>query len=258
METVPLHARVLGPEGAPDLIVMHGLLGTSDNWQTLARGWSESFRVWLPDARNHGRSPHHPDHTYAAMAGDLEAFMDAQNIPRASLLGHSMGGKTALAFALQHPHRVERLVIADMAARAYPVHHDHLLDTLLAAPVATASERSDVEAFIAERLRDPVVVAFLMKGLYRNPLGGFVWRANLPVLRAHLSDIVAGIPLTINTLPSLLIYGGASDYVGPDDVAEFEAHFMQLSTHCIAQAGHWLHAECPEEFAAVVGAFLRG
>ena len=88
-----MHTRVLGPEGAPDLIVLHGLLGTSDNWQTLARGWSNDFRVWLPDARNHGRSPHHPDHSYAAMAADLGAFLDAHGIERASLLGHSMGGK---------------------------------------------------------------------------------------------------------------------------------------------------------------------
>ena len=258
MDTVPMHTRVLGPEGAPDLIVLHGLLGTSDNWQTLARGWSNDFRVWLPDARNHGRSPHHPDHSYAAMAADLGAFLDAHGIERASLLGHSMGGKTVLQYALHHPHRVNRLVVADMAARAYPVHHDHILDTLLEAPVAAAAERTEVEAFIADRLGDPVVVAFLMKGLSRNPEGGFSWRANLPVLRAHLADIVAGIQLSINTLPTLLIYGGKSDYVGPDDLAAFDAQFMQLSTHCIAQAGHWLHAECPDEFARVVGDFLRG
>lgn len=256
MQTVDLHSRVLGPEGAPDLIVLHGLLGTSDNWQTLARGWSNRFRVWLPDARNHGRSPHHPVHTYAAMAEDLAAFMDAQTISRASLLGHSMGGKTALTFALHQPHRVEKLVVADMAARSYPIHHDHLLDTLLTAPVSTASERTAVEAHLAAHLHDPVVVAFLMKGLSRNPSGGFSWRANLPVLRAHLADIVAGIPLSINTLPTLLIYGGASDYVQPSDVADFEKHFMQLTTHCITGAGHWLHAERPEEFAAVVDGFL--
>ena len=97
-----------------------------------------------------------------------------------------------------------------------------------------------------------------MKGLSRNPSGGFSWRANLSILRAHLADIVAGIPLSINTLPTLLIYGGASDYVGPSDVAVFEAHFMQLTTHRIEHAGHWLHAEQPEEFEEVVEAFLKG
>jgi len=256
VEPVALHARVLGPENAPHLIVLHGLLGTSDNWQTLARIWAERFRVWLPDARNHGRSPHHPEHSYPAMAADLLAFMDAHHIPKATLLGHSMGGKTALAFALAHPDRVERLIVADMAARAYPIHHDHILDALREAPAATAKERSEIEDFLLARLADPTVVAFLMKGLSRRAEGGFVWKSNLPVLQAHLAEIVAGIPLSFNTLPTLLIYGGQSTYVGPDDVKDFEHHFMQLETHCIQRAGHWLHAEFPEEFASTVSAFL--
>jgi len=255
-DPVPLFSRTLGDESQPDLIILHGLLGTSDNWQTLGKQFAESHRVHLVDQRNHGRSPHHPEHDYPSMASDLLGFMEHQGIDRASIIGHSMGGKTALMFAHDHPERVEHLVVADMAARAYAPHHAPIFDALLSAPIASAADRGTIEDFLLERLSDVGMVAFLMKNLRREKAGGFTWRPNVDVLAHHLADVVAEVPLSMNTLPTLMIFGGASNYVNTADLDSFNTHCMQLETHRIEDAGHWLHASHPAEFFEVVSEFL--
>lgn len=253
---IPLFHRQIGDSTGPSLIILHGLLGASDNWQTLAKRYAATHTVHLLDARNHGRSPHDPVHTYAAMVEDAVAFMDQQGIEKARVMGHSMGGKTALLLAMQHPERVERLIVADMAARAYPVHHQPIFEALLSVDPGTAEDRADVEHHLAQRLGDPSIVAFLMKGLRRRKSGGFAWRANLPVLESALGEIVGPIDLSINTLPCLAVYGKRSSYVGEADLAAFDAAFLQFESHGIEGAGHWLHAERPDEFFAATADFL--
>ena len=140
-DALPLFSRTLGNNGAPNLIILHGLLGTSDNWQTLGKQFAKNHRVHLVDQRNHGRSPHHLVHDYPSMAHDLLVFMNQQGIDSASIIGHSMGGKTALMFAHDHPERVEHLVVADMAARPYAPHPGPILDALYSATHAAAAER---------------------------------------------------------------------------------------------------------------------
>lgn len=251
-----LFSRVLGQETAPNLVILHGLLGTSDNWQTLGKRFAETHRVHLIDQRNHGRSPHHPVHSYEAMAKDVLHYLDERNIQRASIIGHSMGGKTALVFAHRYPDRVQKLVIADMAARAYAPHHGPIFDALLSAPIDAAESRSVVEAHLMSRLDDGGVVAFLMKNLRREKSGGFTWRPNLAVLVAAIGAVVDEVPLSMNTLPTLAIYGGQSDYVNADDIDQFQSTCLQFQSHEIEEAGHWLHASHPDEFFEEVDRFL--
>ena len=211
-DRLELFSRELGEDNAPDLVILHGLLGTSDNWQTLGKRFAETHRVHLIDQRNHGRSPHHPVHSYEAMAEELLHYLDERHIQRASIIGHSMGGKTALVFAHRHPDRVHKLVVADMAARAYAPHHGSIFDALLSAPIDSAESRSVVETHLTNRLDDAGVVAFLMKNLRREKSGGFTWRPNIAVLAPAIGAVVNEVPLSMNTLPTLAIYGGQSNY----------------------------------------------
>jgi len=242
---------------APHLLVLHGLLGSSDNWQTLGKRYALTHHVWMLDARNHGRSGHDSVHTYEAMAQDVVEFMDANGIAKARLLGHSMGGKTVLQLSQTHPDRIDRLVVADIAARAYEPHHGPIFDALMATDPATAASRDAVEDTLKARLdNDPVLVPFLMKGLHRQKEGGFAWRFNVPVLKDALQRVVGHIDLGINTLPALFIRGSESPYVSDDDLDELEAHFLHMDHHTISGAGHWLHAQEPESFYEVTADFL--
>ena len=242
---------------APHLLILHGLLGSSDNWQTLGKRYAASHHVWMLDARNHGRSPHDPIHTYEAMAQDVADFMDAQGIAKASLLGHSMGGKTVLLLSQLHPGRVDKLVVADIAARAYTPHHGPIFDALMATDPASAPSRDAIQSQLSEALDgDSVLVPFLMKGLHRMKEGGFAWRFNVPVLHATLQDVVGHIELGLNTLPALFIRGSESDYVSDDDLDLLEDHFLHMDHHTIQGAGHWLHAQAPDEFFDVTADFL--
>ena len=255
-DRLELFSRELGEDNAPDLVILHGLLGTSDNWQTLGKRFAETHRVHLIDQRNHGRSPHHPVHSYEAMAKDLLHYLDERHIQRASIIGHSMGGKTALVFAHRHPDRVHKLVVADMAARAYAPHHGSIVDALLSAPIDSAESRSVVETHLTNRLDDAGVVAFLMKNLRREKSGGFTWRPNIAVLAPAIGAVVDEVPLSMNTLPTLAIYGGQSNYVDTSDLDQFQSACMQFQSHEIEGAGHWLHASHPEEFFEEVADFL--
>lgn len=256
-DPVPLFSRTLGEERAPTLVILHGLLGTSDNWQTLGKQFASAHRVHLIDQRNHGRSPHSDVHSYSAMAEDLVHYLNVHGIQRARIIGHSMGGKTALMFAHLHPDRVEKLVIADMAARKYEPHHGPIFDALLSAPITTAEGRSTIESHLMDRLKDAGVVGFLMKNLRREKSVGFTWRPNLPILANALSEVIERVPLAMNTLPTLAIYGGKSNYVDMDDLEQFQDTCMQFQSHEIEEAGHWLHASHPEEFFEEVNAFLN-
>jgi|TARA_Y100000991_G_scaffold131566_1_gene99109 pimeloyl-ACP methyl ester carboxylesterase len=209
------------------------------------------------DARNHGRSPHAPIHTYEAMAQDIVEFMDARGIAKASLLGHSMGGKTVLLLSQLHPERMDKLVVADIAPRAYTPHHGPIFDALLATDPASAPSRDAIQSQLSEALDgDPVLVPFLMKGLHRLKEGGFAWRFNVPVLHATIQDVVGHIELGLNTLPTLFIRGSESDYVSDDDLDVLEDHFLHMDHHTIQGVGHWLHAQAPDEFFDVTAGFL--
>ena len=252
------HARSLGctsrPQ-APHLLILHGLLGSSDNWQTLGKRYAETHHVWMLDARNHGKSAHDDVHTYAAMGQDVLDFMDHQGISKARILGHSMGGKTVMHFGDRHPARCRKLIIADVAPIAYPPHHTPLFDALSAIDLTRFDRRQEVDAALAGTIQEPGIRQFLLKGLHRAAPDRFAWRYNLPVLRRHLADMTAFLPLGTVDLPTLALYGTRSDYVVGRGLKALNAHFPQLEATGL-EAGHWLHAEQPDAFAQRVEAFL--
>ncbi|MDX1909604.1 MAG: alpha/beta fold hydrolase [Bacteroidia bacterium] len=241
----------------PALIVLHGLFGSSDNWASHARVWSSDFSVYLVDQRNHGRSPHAPTLTYADMAHDLADFMDQQGITRAYLLGHSMGGKTVMQMAAWDPERVEKMIVADMAPKAYPPHHQAVLHALREMDLSRVQTRQEAESMMARLLDDPVQGQFLLKSLTRDEQQLFRWRFNLPVIlrdyEAILADIETLYPVET---PTLFLYGGRSNYLRPEDKTSILARFPQATFDVIPEAGHWLHADNPPVFLQKVRDYL--
>ena len=238
-----LFSRILG-EGTEHLIILHGLLGSADNWQTLGKRYAEEFTVHLVDARNHGRSPHADDHSYELMAEDLLNYFETNDITKANLLGHSMGGKTVMTFAEKHPERVSKLIIADIAPKAYTPHHIPIFEALLATNPSKAMSREEVQYRLESKLgHESNLVPFLMKGLYRIKEGGYNWRFNIETLFNTLGTVTEEVQISINTIPTLFIRGLNSNYVSDEELERIEDFYMQLETGDIEDAGHWLHAE---------------
>lgn len=241
----------------PPLIILHGLLGCKENWRSLARQLSQQFQVFTLDQRNHGQSPHCEEFGYQAMADDLLAFLNSQALDQAHLLGHSMGGKTAMQFAACHPDRLTRLIIEDISPGAYSSRHQQLFAALNRLPLAQLTARGEANRLLQAVVPEPAVRQFLLKNLQRQPGGGFAWRFNLPVLDRHYPDLIAALDIAapIN-VPTLFIRGGQSDYLPPSLPSEITGHFREVSLETIEGAGHWVHAEQPEAFLQVVRAFL--
>ena len=258
MTAVTLHSRIIGVEKTKDLVILHGLLGSADNWHTLARQYALEFRVHLIDARNHGRSPHSQDHSYELMASDLLKYLDDNSIEKACLLGHSMGGKTVMLFAETHPDRVSKLIVADISPKEYTPQHEPIFQALKSTNPAIANSRKEVLSVLESKLgEDKVLIPFLMKNLRREKSGGYSWRFNLEVLSNTLSGITKRIDLSVNTIPTLLIYGALSEYVSSEDIAELEKLYLQMENVCLENSGHWLHAEEPKLFLESTSEFLN-
>ncbi len=256
-------------QGDP-VIILHGLFGTLDNWQTIARQLAESHSVFILDQRNHGRSPHADIHDYPALAEDLRQFMEAHWMyDGAHVIGHSMGGKTAMQFALEHPDLVKKLVVVDIAPKAYPGGHFEIFEALQAMDLDNIADRKEAEAFLAEHIKEVDVRQFLMKNLTRkNPLppdplkgeassGGFEFKMNLPVIWKHYPDILAAVEGEPFEGETLFIRGGRSKHVIlPDDEALIKKLFPNSEIKTVEGAGHWVHAEKPVELLGLVRAFL--
>lgn len=248
----------------PELIILHGLFGSSANWRTVATALSANFTVYALDARNHGNSPWSESMSYSEMADDVAHFLDFHNINKAHLLGHSMGGKTAMTFALNHRQRVNRLVIADMSAKSYietncGVHKQSIKAMQSLDLTDLADGRKQAELALSARLNQPSpVIQFLLQNLViKDKLAR--WRINLPVIERSLKSIMNEIDTV--TTPSfdgsiLFLYGGDSDYVQPDDHDSIRNSFPNATISGIENAGHWLHAEKPVEFTQKVKEFL--
>ena len=245
--------------GAP-LVILHGLLGSSGNWHTLAsKVFAEHFHVFTVDLRNHGRSFHHDRFDYPAMVEDLAAFMDAQGLEAAHVLGHSMGGKAAMHLALAHPRRVQKLVVVDIAPKAYPPRHLELLAALEALDPAAYGARREIDEALAARVPDRAVRQFLLKNLAYDPREKtYGWQMNLPAIARNYDRIntpVAEGPTFEG--PTRFIRGSRSDYIADDDLPAIRRLFPEADLVTIEGAGHWVHAEQPEALAEAVLAFLR-
>jgi pimeloyl-ACP methyl ester carboxylesterase len=251
-----LHHKIFGQ--GPPLLILHGLFGTSDNWQTLGRRWAEHFTVVLIDLRNHGRSPHTEVHDYPSMAEDLREFMENNWMYEAHLLGHSMGGKTAMQFALEHPDMVEKLVIVDIAPRTYPCGHELIFEALAALDLDQLSSREEADEQLQQRIDDYGIRQFLLKNLSRKKEGGFRWKMNLPVLQAHYQDILQGLTAEEPYAgPTLFVRGDRSNYIRDEDRDPTWELFPAANLATIANAGHWVHADQPDELYRVVAEFLE-
>jgi esterase len=248
-----LYYREMG-EGQP-LVILHGLFGFSDNWQTHAKRLSEYYRVILVDLRNHGHSPWSDDFSYALMAEDVEALFRSLSLSKVILLGHSMGGKVAMHFAQRYASYLEKLIVVDIGVKSYPQHHDHIIAGMHAIDLETIKVRSEAEAILRQHIDSDGVRQFILKNLYWKEKGQLAWRMNLPVLEARMDEILAEVPDEEVMLPTLFIRGELSGYILDEDIPELEERFADSQLVTIAGAGHWVHAEAPEEFLDAVLSF---
>jgi pimeloyl-ACP methyl ester carboxylesterase len=263
MTTPLLHFLEQGDPAARPLVILHGLFGTLDNWQTLARRWADEagLRVISVDLRNHGRSFHSPEHSYAAMAQDVLALFDhlALDPTHLTLMGHSMGGKVAMTLALGYPARLAQLIVVDIAPRFSNMEHqDDIIAGLQAVDLASIQNRQQAEAALAPRIPQPGVRQFLLKNLYRRDDNSFAWRINLPALVENLAavgqEIASAAPFE---KPTLFIRGGKSDYILPDDKLHgIPALFPNSQVATVPDAGHWVHAEKPDEVFGLAQNFV--
>ncbi len=249
-----LYYRTIG--SGPPLIILHGIFGSSDNWGTLGRQFGEFRQVYLIDQRNHGRSPHDPQFNYQVMVEDLREFIIQHDLPKPDIMGHSMGGKTAMFFATKYPDMINKLVVVDIAPRAYPVHHDFILRGLAALPIDKLQSRQQADAELAHYIDNPAIRQFLLKNLQRTDQG-FRWKINLPVIKENIAHVGQGLdPEDVFTHPTLFIRGGLSPYIQEEDYADIAAHFPNSKVVTIAGATHWVHADKPAELYKTVKDFL--
>ncbi len=254
--TVDLSYREQG--SGPPLLILHGLFGSAANWGRIARDLAGEHRVIAVDLRNHGASPHAPDTGYPAMAADVARLVERLSPDEpVTLLGHSMGGKTAMRYTLDHPHRVARLAVVDIAPRAYRGNQDEVIEALSRLDLAALESRAAADAALAARLDDPALRAFLLTNLAQDQ-GRLRWRINLPALAAGLADIEA-FPVPDDARydgPVRFIAGRDSDYLRPEDPERIRAFFPRATLSWIEGAGHWVHAAQPAAFLAALRAFL--
>lgn len=239
------------------LIILHGLLGSLDNWQSIARELGRNYKVYTVDLRNHGKSPHSDTMNYEAMASDVLALMDKLGLLHAHIIGHSMGGKVAMYFALHYPERVDKLVVVDIAPKAYSRGHDQIFKALFSIDPAMIDSRSEADEQIQVYIPEPAVRLFLLKNLARDADGHFYWKMNLEVIYKNYEAIIEAIASPWPyPKPVLFLRGGKSAYIRAEDELSITDLFAQATIQTIPNAGHWLHAEAPQLFIARVTDFL--
>ncbi len=252
-----LHSNIIG-EGQP-LVILHGFLGMSDNWKTHGRQFSEQgFQVHLVDQRNHGRSFWDNNFSYEVLAEDLKYYCESHNLNNIVLLGHSMGGKTAMLFATQYPEMVSKLVVADISPRFYPVHHDAILEGLNALDFDVVKSRGAADKLLSNYVSDFGTRQFLLKNLYWIEKGKLGLRINLEVLKEEVAEVGESLPSHARfERAALFLRGDRSEYIGVGDETIISNHFPESQIVTIANAGHWLHAENPKDFFEAVLKFIE-
>lgn len=251
-----LHSKILG-EGQP-FIILHGFLGMSDNWKTLGAKFSEAgFQLHLVDQRNHGRSFHDDVFDYEVLAEDLKQYCDDYQLENIILLGHSMGGKTAMLFSTLYPELISKLLIADISPRFYPIHHDAILSGLSALDFSKLKSRGAADEVLSQYVSEYGTRLFLLKNLYWIEKGQLALRINLEVLKENVSEVGEALPIHSKfEKPTLFLRGDKSEYVTTSDEALIKQHFPLAEIETISNAGHWLHAENPTDFYDAVIKFV--
>ncbi len=237
-------------------IILHGLFGMSDNWMSFARKLGEEYRVIMPDLRNHGNSPQSNDWNYEAMADDLHELVESLDLDKFNLMGHSMGGKVAMNYAQKHPDHLNKLIVVDIAPRYYPVHHQKIIDALKSVNLSTIKTRSDAEDQLEKYIDEWGVRQFLLKNLGRNS-DGYYWKFNLDVISDKIENVGEALSEKKVSIPALFVGGSKSDYIGDSDKEEIKKIFADPVIVHIKDAGHWVHADKPDELMDTITQFLN-
>ena len=248
--------RELG--AGPPMILLHGLFGSSDNWLTMAKELSQFRHIYLLDQRNHGQSPHSTEFTYEAMADDLYEFVKDHHLERPDVLGHSMGGKTAMTFAAKYPEHIGKLIVVDIAPKYYPVHHQQILAGLFNIKLDELKSRGAADEALSQFVSTLTTRQFLLKNLKRSP-DGFEWKINLQVIADQIENV--GEPLSGSSrieTPTCFIRVSESDYILDADFPDIEKQFSNVTIETISDAGHWIHAEQPAALCRTIESFLNG
>ena len=249
-------------QGHP-IIVLHGLFGSSDNWQTLGKKFSENYEVYLVDQRNHGQSEHSETWDYPSMSDDLLQLMDDNNLEKVSIIGHSLGGKTAMYFALNHPDRISKLIVVDISPKQYPIHHQKILDALNAVDLQKIKSRKEAEDILSNFIEDIGTKQFLLKNLYWKELGEdkeLDWRFNLSVINSKIEIVGKETVSPTSSLyqtPVLFIRGERSDYILQNEHNLIYKVFPEAKIETVLNARHWVQADNPNDFLKVVEKFLK-
>ena len=254
-----IYSKIEGEGNLNKLLIIHGFLGMSDNWKTMATQYvAEGFEVHLLDMRNHGRSFHSDVFSYEVMATDVKIYCEANNIKKTSILGHSMGGKTAMLFACNYPEQLDKLLIADIGPKHYPQHHQNILAGLSAVDFSKNPSRNEIEAILSTFIAEVGTRQFLMKNLYWETPTQLNFRFNLNALIANIEEIGKALPTEKKyTGDTLFLKGALSHYILEEDIDGILQQFPKASVTTISKAGHWLHAENPAEFYTKSIAFLK-
>lgn len=251
-----LYFREFG-EGKP-LIILHGLFGSSDNWVTIGRKLSHSRKVFIIDQRNHGQSFHSDIFDYPALSQDLDHFIRSRQLVKPALLGHSMGGKTAMNYAITNPEVIDRLMVVDISPKLYDNQHGHILDGLASIDLTNLTNRNEADAQLEIFVPEPGIRQFLLKNLTRDDQGQFKWRLNLKAVSEKIDKVSQALPENaFSPVKALFIYGGNSDYIQSKDLVTIPEIFPQAQFAKIEDAGHWVHSEKMEKFLEVVENFLE-
>lgn len=254
----------------PPLVILHGLYGSSDNWMTVAKKIGTHFTVYIPDLRNHGNSPHDPDHSFEAMAGDLHEMAEDNGLKKFFLAGHSMGGKTAILFALRWPRSISGLLAADISPftneDSVPkalIYHKHILGAVMDADISGVTSRAEAEALLSGRIISQRDRALVMKNLRRNSDNSFSWKINAPALHRHLREMIEGLKLPpsaetgITGFPVIFLKGEKSEYLNHEHYNDILRIFPQAEFRLVRNAGHWIHADNPDAVTEALLDMLR-
>jgi esterase len=253
-----LNFREYGHHSNPAVFLIHGLLGSSSNLHSFARQLENDYWLFLPDLRNHGKSPHDETMTYESMARDLIQLMDEQDIESAAFVGHSMGAKVAMWLALNHPEKVDRLMSVDMAPVSYEHDFDDVLNAMKSVDLVTLSNRREADEQLAVYLETEGLRQYLLQNLVKDN-NAWKWRVNLPVLQSEMDNITGFPDLAGSVFPGTawFVYGAKSRYVRPDYEPTIYQYFPLAKLRKVEKAGHWLYADQPTTFGELLQSFLR-
>ncbi len=252
-----VHYKTYGEAHLPPLYIAHGVFGMLDNWHRIAQSLSEHYHVVSFDARNHGKSFHHPDASYAAMANDIQNLMQELGHAKIVLVGHSMGGKTAMKFVDTHPDSVSQLVVVDIAPKAYKASHLSFINAFKEIPFDRILNRREADLAFSAYSQDVGIRQFLLKNIESQPEGGYQLKINIEAIESYYTEIIGEIQFSQpHDLPCTFIAGSKSNYISANDFLNIQQIFTQAQLILIPDAGHWVHAEQPQAFLKAINECL--